>query len=166
MNILDKKWMRRHLEMARMVSTWSKDESTKVGCVIVTPNGLPVSWGYNGNPMGVKDTPERQQRPLKYHYVAHAERNAMDVCRRSVENCVMFITHAPCSSCAIGIAQTGIKTVVVDHANGILGNKHSYIHENEKWNESTKHSMKIFKETGIRYLEYGFDIDHSTLAWS
>jgi dCMP deaminase len=142
--------------MARLVSTWSKDKSTKVGCVIVTENGLPVSWGYNGNPMSIKDTEKRMMRPEKYHFVAHAERNAMDVCRRSVENCIMFVTHVPCSSCAIGILQNGIKSVIVDNENGIFNNK-SYIYANDKWNESTKYAIEMFEEAGIKYLEYNFE---------
>lgn len=153
MNILSDKWIRRHLEIAHQVSSWSKDTSTKVGCVIVSEKGLPVSWGFNGNPMGVKDTPERMERPVKYHYAAHAERNAMDVCRRSVENCIMFVTHIPCSSCAIGIIQNGIKHVIVDSQNG-FNDEESYLHKNEKWKEAATHSLQMFKEAGVAYTEF------------
>jgi dCMP deaminase len=158
MNIYSRKWIRRHLELAKTVSTWSKDESTKVGCIIVTETGFPKSWSYNGNPMGIVDTPERLERPNKYNYVAHAERNAMDVCRQSVEDCIMFVTHAPCSSCAIGILQNGIKAVIVDNENGVM-NESSYINYNEKWKESTAYSIEMFKEAGIMYMEYSFEND-------
>lgn len=156
MNIDDPKWVKRHLQLAKLVSTWSKDKSTKVGCVIVNERGLPLSWSYNGNPMGVADTQERFERPLKYHYVAHAERNAIDLCRSSVENGYMFVTHAPCSSCAIGIIQSGMKTVTVDGANG-LSSKRSYVHSNGKWKESVEHSLKMFDEAQIVYQEYDED---------
>jgi len=156
MNINDPKWIKRHLQLAKLVSTWSKDKSTKVGCVIVNERGLPLSWSYNGNPMGVLDTPERLERPLKYHYVAHAERNAIDLCRSSVENGYMFITHAPCSSCAIGIIQSGIKTVTVDSING-TSNGASYVHVNDKWKESVRHSQDMFREAEIIYQEYDED---------
>lgn len=155
MNIFQPKWVSRHLELAKLVSTWSKDISTKVGCVIVDPKGSPVSWGYNGNPMGVKDTEERMQRPIKYHYVAHAEKNALDLCRRSVENCIMFVTHAPCSTCALSIIQCGISNIIVDAANG-LSDKDSYLHKNEKWKEAFRHSRQMFKEARVRYIEYDF----------
>ena len=47
----------------------SKDESTKVGCVIVGPNHEIRSTGYNSFPRGVIDSlPERQERPLKYSW--------------------------------------------------------------------------------------------------
>lgn len=155
-NKLNNKWMYRHLEMARLVSGWSKDKSTKVGCVIVTPEGLPISWGYNGFAKGVEENLDRHIRPLKYHYVAHAERNAMDVCRRSVDGCVMFVTHVPCSSCAIGIIQCGIQTVIVDAQNGVKNNE-SYVEENDKWKESVEHSLAMFKEAGVNYREFDME---------
>ena len=40
----------RFLRLAREVSTWSKDPSTKVGAVIVGDNGQVISQGYNGFP--------------------------------------------------------------------------------------------------------------------
>lgn len=153
MDINSSKWTQRHLDLARMVSTWSKDSSTKVGCVIVDSRGLPLSWSYNGNPMGVEDTEERFTRPLKYHYVAHAERNAIDLCRSSVQGAYMFVTHAPCSSCAIGIIQSGIRQVVVDSTNGIT-NPESYYHHNDKWKESVTHALQMFKEAGVLYREH------------
>jgi len=114
MNLNDSKWLHRHLQLAREISAWSKDDSTKVGALIVTEDGKPVSWGYNGIPMGVKETLDRTIRPEKYHYFAHAERNALDLSRSSVEGCWLFTTHPPCSDCARGIIQTGIQTVVID----------------------------------------------------
>src|ERR1051326_2813900 len=53
------KWDRRFLELAKHVSSWSKDPSTKVGAVIVDANRRVVATGYNGFPRGVEDTPER-----------------------------------------------------------------------------------------------------------
>ena len=48
------KWETRFLEMARLVSGWSKDPSTKVGAVIVRPDKTIASVGYNGIAIGVK----------------------------------------------------------------------------------------------------------------
>ena len=67
MDVTNNKWAGRILKMAIEVASWSKDESTKVGAVITTAEGAPVSWGFNGMPMGIDDTiPERHERPLKY----------------------------------------------------------------------------------------------------
>jgi dCMP deaminase len=43
-------WDLRFLTLAKTVSTWSKDPSTKVGAVIVDKNRRVVSLGYNGFP--------------------------------------------------------------------------------------------------------------------
>ena len=116
MNITDKKWSVRLLKMAKDVASWSKDTSTKVGAVITTADGKPISWGFNGMPMGIDDDiPERHMRPEKYKWMCHAERNAMDLASRSdLSNCVMFVTFAPCANCAQSIIQRGIRTVVID----------------------------------------------------
>ena len=135
--------MSRHLKLAKEVSQWSKDESTKVGALIVTEQGKPVSWGYNGIPMGVSDLSERQARPTKYHYFAHAERNALDLSRSNVEGCWLFVTHPPCSDCSRGIIQTGISTVVID-SEGI-----KEFMGRDNWNESFKHSINMLLEAHV-----------------
>ena len=59
MNILKQgKWDVRFLKLAHEVASWSKDPSTKVGCVLVKGKKV-VSLGYNGLPMGVEDSIER-----------------------------------------------------------------------------------------------------------
>ena len=71
------KWDRRYLDIAKSVSQWSKDPSTKVGAVLVRDNRI-VSVGYNGFPEGVDDSEERyNNRELKYDLVVHAEVNAI-----------------------------------------------------------------------------------------
>lgn len=150
MNLESSVWLHRHLELAREVSSWSKDDSTKVGALIVTKEGKPVSWGYNGIPMGVKENLDRTIRPVKYHYFAHAERNALDLSRSSVEDCWMFVTHPPCSDCARGIIQTGISTVVID----IRGIDDFADRRGKDWFESVEHSMQMFGEAGVRVIYF------------
>jgi dCMP deaminase len=53
------RWDRRYLQMAKLVSTWSKDPSTQVGAVLVNYEYQKEFVGYNGFPIGVRDTPER-----------------------------------------------------------------------------------------------------------
>ena len=75
---MDKKWIKRYFEIARTVSTWSKDPSSKIGAVIIGDNGQIISQGYNGFPRGVNDAEERyNNRELKYKMVVHAELNAI-----------------------------------------------------------------------------------------
>ena len=144
MNILSEKWIGRMLGMADQVASWSKDSSTKVGAVITDIDGSPVSWGFNGMPMGIDDTvPERTVRPAKYKWTAHAERNAMDLAPHGdLRNCVMFVTFFPCSNCAQSIIQRKIRTVVIDE---------SSLPENapDRWKEDMLIAWEMLTEAGV-----------------
>ncbi len=106
-------WHKRFLDLCEHVATWSKDPSTKLGSVIVDDKKRIVSVGYNGFPRGVSDYEERyNDRPTKYLFVAHAERNALDNAPMMVDNCTMYVTLLPCNECAKSIIQKGITTVV------------------------------------------------------
>ena len=62
----------------------SKDPSTKTGAVILEKySGALISIGYNDLPEGVEDTDQRRQRPNKYLFTEHAERNAIYSALRS-----------------------------------------------------------------------------------
>lgn len=107
------KWSERFMELAEHVAEWSKDPSTKVGCVIVDQQNRVVSLGFNGFPRGIKDLPARyQNKETKYLFVAHAERNALDNAPLSVEGCTLYSPLLPCNECAKSIIQKGIKKVV------------------------------------------------------
>jgi dCMP deaminase len=107
------KWAKRFMELAEHVAEWSKDPSTKVGCVIVDQQNRVVSLGFNGFPRGIKDLPTRyQNKETKYLFVAHAERNALDNAPLSVEGCTLYSPLLPCNECAKSIIQKGIKKVV------------------------------------------------------
>lgn len=109
-------WTEYFLQIAALAATRSKDRSTKVGAVIVDNSRAVVSTGYNGFPAGIDDEiEERHERPTKYLYTCHAEENAiLSAARRgvSVNNCTLYCTHQPCSRCARGIVQAGIRKVV------------------------------------------------------
>jgi len=71
-------WQEYFLGIAEQVKLKSKDESTQVGAVIVGKGHEILSTGYNSFPRGLDDSrPERQERPHKYPYFEHAERNAI-----------------------------------------------------------------------------------------
>lgn len=101
------------MDLAEHVATWSQDPSTQVGCVIVDQQNRVVSLGFNGFPRGVKDLPKRyKDRDVKYLFVAHAERNALDNAPLSVEGCTLYSPLFPCNECAKSIIQKGIKKVI------------------------------------------------------
>jgi len=57
-------WDRKFMEMAVLVASWSKDPSTKVGCVIADSDHAQLSEGFNGFPRGIADDGRLQQREL------------------------------------------------------------------------------------------------------
>lgn len=76
--MFSEKWNYRFLELAELVSSWSKDPSTQTGAVVVGPDKEIRATGYNGLVRGVADDiPERMKRPTKYDFFEHAERNAI-----------------------------------------------------------------------------------------
>jgi len=147
MDITSKKWSGRLLKMAKDVASWSKDRSTKVGAVITTQDGKPISWGFNGMPMGVNDdVEERHQRPYKYKWMGHAEQNAMDLAPiGDISGCVMFVTFSPCSRCAQSIINKKIATVVVD--DNFTSDKMP-----EHWQEDTKVAVEMLREAGVKIV--------------
>lgn len=105
-------WDSRFIELAQEIGLWSKDSSRKVGCVIVGPSNEIRSTGFNGFPRRVEDALEhRRQRPTKYKWTEHAERNAIYNAARvgiPLDGCRMYLPWFPCMDCARAIVQSGI----------------------------------------------------------
>ena len=108
-------WHEYYLELAKTVAVKSKDPSTQVGCVLVSPDNQIISTGYNGMPPGFKEDAKCWERPTKYGLVVHAELNA--VARAALhgvatKGATAYVTHFPCSHCARAFVAAGIKHVV------------------------------------------------------
>lgn len=108
------KWDRRFINIAKEISTWSKDPSTKVGAVIVSPDRDIVSTGYNGFPRNVEDcTDDYDDRDKKYLKVVHAEMNAIIRAKKDISGHTLYVYPIQaCPHCAASIIQTGIKRIV------------------------------------------------------
>ena len=108
------KWTVRFLRLAREVSTYSKDPSTKVGAVIVRPDKSVVSVGFNGFPRKMDDDPKLyKNRDEKYARIIHAEMNALIQAKQSVEGCHLFTwPFMCCDRCAIHMVQAGIERFI------------------------------------------------------
>lgn len=140
------KWNYRFMELALHISSWSKDTSTKVGCVIVSPEKAILSMGYNGFPRGVNDdVPARHERPTKYDFVVHAEENALLNAGRNgtrLNGGILYVTMPPCTHCAGSIIQSGIKEIFYlepEIQKQIPG-----------WRDSLNISFTMFKEAGVK----------------
>ena len=112
-------WHEYFLNLVSVIAQKSKDQSNKIGAVIVGPDKEIRSTGFNGFPRGFDDDdPTKQQRPLKYKYFEHAERNAIYNAARfgaSLMGCTLYCKWPPCTDCARAIIQAGIKHVVLKH---------------------------------------------------
>lgn len=112
MNNWDKRW----IELCNLISTWSKDRSRKVGAVIVDNRNNVISLGWNGFPRNVDDNIDsRHDRPAKYLYTEHAERNAIyNAAAKGVSllGTKIYLQWYPCADCARAIIQCGINEVI------------------------------------------------------
>ncbi|RLG16245.1 CMP deaminase [Candidatus Pacearchaeota archaeon] len=142
------------MTMVYLVASRSKDKRAHIGAVVVGPKNELRSAGYNGFVRGLNDfVPKRYEKPEKYHWFEHAERNAIynaTLMGVSLEGCRMYTNGIPCMDCARGIVQSGIKEVIVDKEWNDLNS--------EKWEEHSKRSLEMFEEVGVsvRYYEGPF----------
>jgi len=150
-------WYKYFIDMLPHVASKSKDTSTKVGAIIIDHNNIIVATGYNGFPRGVREdegVPERFERPIKYSYTEHAERNAIYAAARkgiALEGCTIYIGWLPCTDCARGIIQCGINTIVIDGRDYELKKKYW----DERWLEDFVTSMTMLREASVEV--YRFD---------
>jgi dCMP deaminase len=113
-------WDVYYLDICKAVGARSKDPNTQLGCVIVGPAHEIRSTGYNSLPRGIRDDlRERLERPAKYLWMEHAERNAIYNAARAgtaTEHCTIYVEIMPCMDCARAIVQAGIAQVVISAA--------------------------------------------------
>ena len=137
------KWDLRFNGLAQHISTWSKDPSTKVGCVVVGEDREIRSTGFNGFPRGIDDDEDRlMDREKKYPLICHAEENAIMHAARigvSLKDSTAYVTWPPCSRCARSLIQAGIKEIVYPETGKIP----------ERWIEDFTISDSMLNEAGV-----------------
>lgn len=132
----------------------SRDTYTKIGAVFVRDNEI-FSEGFNGMPRGVDDCVlERYDRPEKYFWFEHAERNAIYNCARGgrcTNLATCFTTCMPCADCARGLIQSGVIEVVLHKQCQEVWNQMNPT----KWMENQKRSTTMFQEAKVkvRYVD-------------
>jgi len=144
------RWVEYFRTLAHTVKLKSKDESTQIGAVIVGKDKEIVSTGYNSFPRGLKDNlKERQERPEKYFWFEHAERNAIYNAARigvSTKGCTMYLSCGiPCSDCARGIINAGITRIFCERGD---------ITKGEHWVKNYERSWSMLEEAGINVQFY------------
>jgi dCMP deaminase len=144
-------WTEYFLNIAEQVKLKSKDQSTQIGAVIVGIDNEVLSTGYNSFPRGLDDSlPERQERPEKYFWFEHAERNAIYNAARvgiPLRGSSIYLTSGlPCMDCARGIVNSGIKIV---YCKQICTTKNK-----DKWDESQRKSLELLRECDVDVIFY------------
>ena len=137
-------WDNRWLEIAQLISTWSKDPSTKIAAIAVKDKRL-IATGYNGFPRNIKALNDRwSNKEEKYKYVVHAEMNCIynaNYHNQSLKGSTMYVVGLPvCHECAKGIVHVGVTRVVTHYDKLPL-----------KWSKSNSITEKMFKEAGVKY---------------
>lgn len=140
-------WDKRFINVACMVSTWSKDPGTKVGAVLVSERRI-IATGYNGFPQGIEDLDSRyNNRETKLALTVHAEVNAILNAAKNgakTENTTLYVTFPPCVSCATAVIQAGVTRVVRPHLSTAP----------ERWIDSFANGGKLMAEAGILVNPY------------
>lgn len=146
-------WQRKHFDSALLKASWSKDPRTKVGCVIVSPENIELSSGYNGFARGVKDSSERlTDRPTKLMLTVHAEANAVGAAARighSLLGSTAYVTLPVCSQCAALLIQTGVSKILNLEEDGVTAALST-----SDWRASVRIAREMMEEAGVKWIEF------------
>jgi len=175
--VLSEKEIHNALYFAALEARNSPDPSTTVGAVLmryeddgrlIAPQPKIFAQGYNTFPNGVEGLTyeteswysdqgtisdyrekygHRLDRPDKYAFIEHAERNAIFYAARRGEytnGATMACIWGPCADCARAIIQSGIRELITL--------KHE--REHERWNESLSIAMTMLDEAGVEVTYY------------
>mgnify|MGYP003729507523 CR=1 FL=1 len=151
-------WDEYFMSLAYQIAFKSKDASTKVGCVIVGPDNEIRTTGYNSFPRGINDdVPERQERPEKYKWIEHSERNAIYNAARvgiPLKGCRIYLPWIPCTDCARAIINVGITKIIVDDR---PNNPWKSPERMSRWKDDMNRSLKMLSEAGVEIQYWGTD---------
>ena len=140
-------WDDYFINLCYAVSNKSKDCAKHVGCVIVGPEHEVRSTGYNGFPRKVDDTvSSRHERPSKYMWTEHAERNAIYNAARNgiaLGGTTLYSTLYPCMKCARGIVQSGIVEIVSPAPDAESAEMY------KRYEVEFNYTREMFSETGL-----------------
>lgn len=112
-------WDEYFMNLLPLIASRSKDPNTQTGCVIVDRDNHIRATGYNSFPAGIKDNiPGRFERPEKYYWMEHAERNAIYAAAKigvPLNQCRIYMRGLPCMDCARAIVAVGITEAIYNY---------------------------------------------------
>lgn len=140
-----------YMGTALLAAQRSKDPKTKVGSCIVDQDGVILSTGYNGFPIGTSDNFGNWTKEpdcfgaIKHDYVVHSEINAiLNASGKSLKGTTIYTTLFPCKECAKAIIQAGIKKVV-------------YLNGTDTERFMTDFSKILFDNAGVAFEQFVID---------
>ncbi|NDD52628.1 CMP deaminase [bacterium] len=129
-------------EACRHAALHSTDPQTQNGALLVSRMGEIVMAANTMPPIELK--PERFERPLKYFYIEHAERNVIYEAAKagvSTDGATLYCPWFACADCARAIIQAGIKRVV--------GHVVPWLETPDRWKDSVKAADEMLDEAKI-----------------
>lgn len=130
----------------------SPDRSTQNAAVLISKSGAAIhqTLAANDFPHSVPKTSDRLERPTKYLYTEHAERNAIYSAANAgirTNGLTMVAIWASCHDCARAIIQSGITTLV-----------RYKLETPSHWEASVEAAETMFQEAGVRLVEISHEI--------
>lgn len=107
-----------YLNIARDAAACSYCVKKQVGAIAAKGYNI-IDWGFNGTPSGSPNVCE-DINGNTLEEVIHAERNVICKCARegkSLKDSTMYVTYAPCQTCASMIHAAGVIRVVYQEGN-------------------------------------------------
>jgi dCMP deaminase len=132
------------LRLAYKAALVSPDPSTQTGGLLATSDRVPLltTMASNGFARGVGASSDRLERPLKYSYIEHAERNVIYGAARqgiTTEGTILVTTWTPCAECARAIIQAGVCEMIVLVTDEVA-----------HWADSIDIGMAMLAESGVK----------------
>jgi dCMP deaminase len=133
-------WATEQLRRAYAVALGSPDTSTQNGAIVFDRDGMLIGQGCNSFTAGTTVTAELLERPKKYAFIEHAERNAIySATRVGIPPATMVCAWAACADCARAIVQAGITSLI----------RHVREDTTGRWGESIEWGDEILRAAGV-----------------
>jgi len=136
------------LKIAYTKAQESINPSTQNGALLVDNKGNVILSAMNSFPDGVKETQERQIKPLRHKFSVHSERNVLYHAARlgiKTKGLTMVCPWAACSDCAQAIIQTGIKRLIIYK---------QALDRSNNWQEDIELAFTMLREAGVEIVVF------------
>lgn len=133
------------LGIAYQAALASPDPSTQNGGILFDAQRRMIGHGHNGFTRGMPITKDLLERPKKYVYIEHAERNTLfgALAFGSGPPDILVVPWAACADCARAIVQCGVKTLIRHRREDTTG----------RWDSIIDGDI-IMRAGGVNIIEY------------